>query len=140
MSLLVTLSLVIPILQAFSITFFGEWGDKSQVSFASDSLINCHIFGTLFSLLSSLSYVYRRYICMTSLIYMLCILPLHTLFYMDSDSYHWFSCRWEPIRCCSRWNSVSNIFIDRSLLIVGKLFFWWPNDHMQVYSSTGVVV
>lgn len=45
-----------PMLQAFSITFFGEWGDKSQVSITAELCISAYILGVIIPVSLSLSY------------------------------------------------------------------------------------
>lgn len=45
-----------PMLQAFSITFFGEWGDKSQVSITAELGISAYILGVIIPFSLSLSY------------------------------------------------------------------------------------
>ena len=90
------------ILQAFSITFFGEWGDKSQVS--NTQGMHC----------LSVSHYYMVNHMLLSLIFF-------------SASYHWFGCRWEPIWCCSWWNSVSYAYL--SILSIGVLLMWTPSSY-----------
>ncbi|KAA8532732.1 hypothetical protein F0562_032765 [Nyssa sinensis] len=68
-------------LKAFSVTFFGEWGDKSQVT-----VQEWHI---------SAYATYHNYCC-----YVDVTLTVTTF----SAGYHRFSSRSESIRCCSWWN------------------------------------
>lgn len=75
--------------QAFSITFFGEWGDKSQVIIKLFEFINSNCFCPLI-LLSLISF---------------------------SASYNWFSCRWKPCWCGTWWNHVSYAFYSNHLYI-----------------------